>query len=131
MAQLVTLTIASRGSSIFGIGNGVAADVVLAVPAECFHGCPSSRNRLATGWQFAFPQRWLLWSFWLYGLAVGCWLPVLWLQVRLRDIATRAAREGTELPDAYTRFFVCWVALGIPAFFAFLAIFWLMVAKPA
>lgn len=76
-------------------------------------------------------QRWLLWSFWLYGLAVACWLPVVWLQIRLRDIATAAAQAGEGLPRAYDRLFGWWIALGIPAFFAFLALFWLMVAKPA
>ena len=75
-------------------------------------------------------QRWLMWSFVLYAVAIGCWLPVVWLQVRLRDIAVAAAQAGEALPKAYDRLFVWWVVLGIPAFFAFLAIFWLMVAKP-
>lgn len=75
-------------------------------------------------------QRWLQWSFWLYGLAIACWLPVVWLQVRLRDIASAAAASGRSLPKSYDRLFAWWLALGVPAFFAFLAIFWLMVAKP-
>ena len=75
-------------------------------------------------------QRWLVWSFWLYGLAIACWLPVVWLQVRLRDLAAQALRDCTPLPPAYWRFFRWWMALGVPALFAFLAIFWLMVAKP-
>jgi uncharacterized membrane protein len=75
--------------------------------------------------------RWLGWSFALYALAIGCWLPVVWLQMRLRDLAVQAAQRGDPLPPAYWRFFGWWVALGVPALLAFLAIFWLMIAKPA
>lgn len=75
--------------------------------------------------------RWIMWSFSLYALAVACWLPVVWLQMRLRDLAKVAARDNGPLPPLYWRYFKIWVALGFPAFFAFLAVFWLMVAKPA
>lgn len=75
--------------------------------------------------------RWIMWSFALYALAVACWLPVVWLQMRLRDLSNAAARDNGPLPPLYWRYFKIWVALGFPAFFAFLAVFWLMVAKPA
>ena len=74
---------------------------------------------------------WLKWSLALYAVAIACWLPVVGLQMRLRDLAAQALAAGTPLPPAYRRAFVAWVLLGIPALFAFLAIFWLMVAKPA
>lgn len=74
---------------------------------------------------------WIAWSLLLYAVAVACWLPVVWLQVRLRDLAGEAARHGTALPPAYDRHFRAWVALGFPAFFAFVAIFYLMTAKPS
>lgn len=73
---------------------------------------------------------WLKWSIGLYALAIACWLPVVWLQMRLRELARDALDAGTPLPPAYWRAFRAWVALGVPALFAFLAIFWLMVAKP-
>ncbi|MGO1540290.1 MAG: DUF2269 family protein [Luteimonas sp.] len=76
-----------------------------------------------------FDARWLAWSLALYVLAVACWLPVVWLQIRMRDVAAAAARDGNTLPPAYWRLFGWWTALGFPALFAFLAIFWLMVAK--
>jgi len=82
-----------------------------------------------TGMQLS--ARWLAWSVTLYVVAVACWLPVVWLQTRLRDLARVAADAGSALPPAYDRYFRCWVALGIPAFFAFVAIFYLMTAKPA
>lgn len=74
---------------------------------------------------------WLKWSLALYAVAIACWLPVVGLQMRLRDLAAQALAAGTPLPPAYRRAFVAWVLLGIPALLAFLAIFWLMVAKPA
>lgn len=76
-----------------------------------------------------FEARWLAWSLALYILAIGCWLPVVWLQIRLRDVAAAAAAQGAELPPLYWKYFRWWTALGFPALFAFLAIFWLMVAK--
>jgi len=80
---------------------------------------------------FPMSTPWLAWSMWLYALAIACWLPVVWLQMRLRDVAAAADRAGQPLPPAYWRYFGWWVALGIPAFFAFLAIFYLMVSKGA
>jgi uncharacterized membrane protein len=75
--------------------------------------------------------RWIGWSLGLYVLAVLCWLPVVWLQIRMRDLAMGAAKEGRSLPPLFWRLRRIWVALGVPALFAFLAIFYLMIAKPA
>ncbi len=80
---------------------------------------------------FALSATWLAWSIALYAVAIACWLPVVWLQMRLRDLAAQAARDGHALPPAYWRLFRWWVALGVPALAAFLAVFWLMVAKPS
>jgi uncharacterized membrane protein len=73
---------------------------------------------------------WVGWSVLLYALAVACWLPVVALQVRMRDLAAAAAAAEAPLPRAYWRAFRAWVALGVPAFVAFVAIFYLMVVKP-
>lgn len=74
---------------------------------------------------------WVRWSLVLYAVAIACWLPVVWLQMRLRDLASEALRKHAEPGPAFRRLFVIWVLLGIPALLAFLAIFWLMVAKPS
>jgi len=58
------------------------------------------------------------------------WLPVVVIQLRLRDLARAADREGRELPELYHRLFRIWFASGFPAFFAVLAIVWLMIARP-
>jgi uncharacterized membrane protein len=74
---------------------------------------------------------WIHGALWLYALVGCCWLPVVWLQVQMRNIARRAVAEGTALPEAYHRYFRYWFLLGWPAFAGVLAIFWLMVAKPS
>ena len=73
---------------------------------------------------------WLAWSIGLFAVAAACWLPVVWLQMRMRDIAVAAARAGEPLPPSYRRNFRAWTALGFPALFSLLAVFYLMVAKP-
>ncbi len=79
---------------------------------------------------FPLQSAWIRWSIGLYFFAGACWLPVVWMQLRMRNMAIAAARDGTELPAQYWRYLRFWVALGIPAFFALVIIFWLMVAKP-
>jgi len=79
---------------------------------------------------FSLDSAWLRHSMLLYALAVLCWLPVIVLQMRLRDLAGAAARNGLPLPPAYWRVLRIWVALGLVALVAFIAIFYLMVAKP-
>jgi uncharacterized membrane protein len=74
---------------------------------------------------------WIAWSLGLFVLAGACWLPVVWLQIRMAEMAERAVNERTPLPPLFWRYHHVWVALGVPAFFAFIVIFYLMVAKPA
>lgn len=76
-------------------------------------------------------SRWIAWSWVLYGIAIACWLPVVWIQVRMRDLARQALAAGNALPAAYWQYMRIWIALGGIAFIAFVAIFYLMVAKPA
>ena len=79
---------------------------------------------------YPLDSTWIRWSIALYVLAGACWLPVVWIQMRLRDLSAEAVRNDTALPPQYWRYFKTWVALGVPAFAAFIVIFWLMVAKP-
>jgi len=81
------------------------------------------------GWPLSAP--WLALSIALFLLAGACWLPVLWLQVQMADMARHAARAGQPLPERYWRFSKRWEALGYPAFVAMAAVFVLMVNKPA
>ncbi len=49
----------------------------------------------------------------------------------MRDLAQDAAQQGGGTPCAFRVLFIAWVVLGVPVFLAFVAIFWLMVAKPS
>lgn len=73
---------------------------------------------------------WIAWSLVLYVVTGLCWLPVVWIQLRLRDLAREAVATGAPLPARYFRLFRVWFVLGFPAFAAVIAIVWLMVAKP-
>ena len=87
---------------------------------------------------------WLLWrggfnptDFWLtvtYGLFIlagCCWLPVIWIQLQLKNMLQESLTTGSPLPARYEKLFRIWFLLGWPAFLALLAIFYLMVAKPS
>jgi uncharacterized membrane protein len=80
-----------------------------------------------------YPLRddWILLSIGLYILTGAFWLPVVWMQARMRTLAAEAAATGRPLPPAYRRLFAWWFAFGFPAFGAVAAIFWLMIARPA
>ena len=80
---------------------------------------------------YPLDSRWIVWSSGLFILAVACWLPVVWMQMRLRDLARAADSAGTELPRAYWDYLGWWTALGVPALGLFLAVFYLMVARPS
>jgi uncharacterized membrane protein len=80
---------------------------------------------------YPLTSRWIVWTIALYLLAGACWLPVVWLQIRMRGFAQDAVKAGTELPPIYWRYLRYWVLLGIPAFLALVVVFYLMVAKPA
>lgn len=73
---------------------------------------------------------WISAALFLFVLVGCCWLPVLWLQLRARNLAIAAAANGTALPPAYRRVMRWWFWLGWPAFASVIAIFWLMVLKP-
>jgi uncharacterized membrane protein len=80
------------------------------------------------GWPLT--QTWLLLSFILYFVAGVCWLPVVWLQYRMRDMAKEAVANNTPLPPLYYRYMRIWFFLGWPAFISLVIVFFLMVFKP-
>jgi len=75
-------------------------------------------------------ESWIAISLLLYLVAGAFWLPVVWIQVRLRDLARAAADAGAPLPASYRRLFRIWFLFGFPGFGAVLAILFLMIAKP-
>lgn len=115
----------------------VARVTRLVVIADWLFTTPTAILQPATGLYLAhlanmqLASGWLAWSIGLYVLAIGCWLPVVFLQMRLAASARVSADTGTPLSAAYWRMLWIWVALGAIAFFAFVGIFWLMVTKGA
>ena len=79
---------------------------------------------------YPLAEGWIVASIALYLFTGAFWLPVVWMQSRMRTLAAAAAESGEALPDQYHRLFRWWFASGFPAFTAVLAIFWLMIARP-
>jgi uncharacterized membrane protein len=75
-------------------------------------------------------EGWILLSIVLYLVTGAFWVPVVFMQMRMRDLAMQAVRDGTPLPIAYHRLFRIWFAFGFPAFAAVAVIVWLMIARP-
>ena len=108
--------------------NVVLADWLFTLPAGLVQPATGVAMVLQAGFDpFA---SWLLATYFLYLLAFACWVPVVVLQIRVRDLATAAASAGSALPAEYHGAMRLWFALGWPAFLALLVVFLLMVAKP-
>jgi uncharacterized membrane protein len=75
-------------------------------------------------------EGWIVLSILLYLVTGAFWLPVVFFQMRMRDLAAAAARAAEPLPRQYHLLFWTWFAFGFPAFAAVLAIFWLMITRP-
>ena len=78
----------------------------------------------------AITEGWLLTSLVLYAVAGAFWVPVIFMQVEMRDLARVAAANGASLPPRYFTLFRRWFLFGIPGFGSVMAILWLMIAKP-
>ncbi|KRQ17547.1 DUF2269 family protein [Bradyrhizobium manausense] len=75
-------------------------------------------------------ERWILGSLVLYAVAGLFWIPVVFMQIEMRDLARKAAEQKAALPERYFVLFRRWFAFGFPGFGATMAILWLMIAKP-
>lgn len=107
----------------------VVADFLFTATAVLAQPVTGAWLAALVGWPLTTP--WIVVSLALYGL-IGClWLPVVWMQMRMRDLAMAAACAGEPLPATYFRLYRTWFAFGVPAFAAVLAIVWLMLARPA
>lgn len=141
------------GSTVlFGTGAGTAFQMVMAMRG----GDPAviaavARNVVIADWVFTTPagilqpitgitlvyltgvpltEPWLLIVYALYVLAFVAWVPVVWLQHRIRDLAAQSAAAEQPLCEKSRTHYRLWFALGWPAFMALLGVFWLMVSRP-
>ncbi len=80
---------------------------------------------LTTNLGISFASTWFVVVISLYALVGACWIPVVWIQTRIRNIIDDGGSR-----DDYRILMRIWIALGVPAFTSVLIIFFLMVSKP-
>lgn len=107
----------------------VLADYVFTLSAVIVQ--PVTGVALAAVAGYPLTSGWIAASVALYFFTGAFWVPVVFMQRKMRDLATAAAQSGAPLPGEYFRLYRRWFAFGFPAFFAVLAILWLMIARPA
>lgn len=106
----------------------VLADWIFTASAAIVQPVSGSLLAMQVGWRLTEP--WLLMSIGLYVFTGAFWLPVVWIQKQIQQIAEDSLQAERELPPRYYRLFNIWFACGFPAFFAVLGIVWLMEARP-
>ena len=109
-------------------GIVVIADMLFTASAVVLQPLTGAALAHRAGWPLL--EGWVAASLGLYAVVGLFWLPVVWMQWRMRDLARAAAAAGAPLPPAYHALYRWWFASGFPAFAAVLGIVWLMVAKP-
>ncbi|WFP73896.1 DUF2269 domain-containing protein [Mesorhizobium sp. WSM4906] len=109
-------------------GTVVIADAIFTATAVVVQPITGALLARDMGWPLG--QGWIVLSLLLYAVAGAFWLPVVWIQLRMRDLARQAVLENAPLPEEERRLFRIWFACGFPAFGAVLAILWLMVTRP-
>lgn len=107
----------------------VRADLWFTTPAVIVQPLSGIWLAHTAGWPLSTP--WLAASLALFLFAGACWLPVLWLQLKMAREVEAALAEGRPLSARYDRWQRAWEALGYPAFAAMLIVFFLMVNKPS
>ncbi|WP_132257732.1 DUF2269 family protein [Paucimonas lemoignei] len=107
----------------------VLADWIFTTPAVILQPVTGIALLHMAGWSISTP--WVAWSFILYFITGACWLPVVWLQIRMRRMAEHAAKTGGPLPILYWRYARWWEGLGYPAFACMMVVYFLMVNKPS
>ena len=106
----------------------VFADMLFTLTAVLLQ--PVSGGVLMTLSATAFTERWLMTALGLYAVAGLFWVPVIFMQIEMRDLARAAASQNQPLPPRYFALIRRWCLFGIPGFGSVTAILWLMIAKP-
>lgn len=137
---------------LIGTGAGIAFFMVMAhrtrdpasiahtagivVVADMLFTATAAIAQPITGIILARDLGWPLWDGWiavslaLYVFIGLFWLPVVWIQAKMRNEARTSAQSGTTLTPRYMRLYRIWFACGIPAFLAIVALLWLMIVRP-
>jgi uncharacterized membrane protein len=106
----------------------VIADFVFTATAALIQ--PISGVLLVRAAGYSLAEGWIVVSIILYIVVGAFWLPVVWIQKQMSDLARQAAVAGNELPPRYYKLFRVWFWFGWPAFASVIAIIWLMIARP-
>ncbi len=106
----------------------VIADYIFTTPTVIIQ--PITGILLVKSMGFSLTEPWLIATYLLFIIAGLCWLPVVWLQIKMRNLSQQAVTQGTVLGKDYKRLAQYWFYLGIPAFSAMIAVYFLMVFKP-
>ncbi len=107
----------------------VLADWLFTTPTVIIQ--PITGIWLATLMGIPLTEPWIAAALALYLVAGCCWLPVVWLQIRMRDLALASLASNNDLDASYHIYARRWFWLGIPAFSAMIAVYFLMTFKPA
>jgi len=106
----------------------VIADMLFTLTAVLLQ--PVTGGLLMMLWSTSLSERWLLASLALYAIAGLFWVPVIFMQIEMRDLARLAAERDQPLPPRYFALFRRWFLFGIPGFGSVMIILWLMIAMP-
>lgn len=113
----------------------IAATNQLVVKADWFFTTPTIILQPVTGvamlmlLDIPVTTPWVMWSLVLYLVAGACWLPVVWLQIKMQQFSAEAVLKNNQLNAQYWRYARVWFWLGVPAFMAMIFIVILMVFK--
>lgn len=111
----------------FAIQNTVLADFFFTTPAVIIQFVTGFWLMYLMG--YSWTSLWILLSLALYIFIGLFWLPVVYIQIKLRNMIAKCLENKQHLPDRYERLFRLWYLLGLPAFSSLIVIFYLMVAK--
>ena len=130
IAFFMVMAVRTRNPALIAhvAGTVVVADTLFTATAAVLQPVTGYLLVEAIGWSLW--EGWIVLSLALYVLTGLFWLPVVRIQMQLRDLARQAAADGGALPAEFDRLYRIWFACGFPAFAAVVAIVWLMLTKP-
>jgi uncharacterized membrane protein len=112
----------------FAARTAVLADWIFTTPAVIIQ--PLTGIMLIRLGGYAPMSLWLTSTYVLYILIGLLWLPVVWIQIKLRNMLAQSLKTGEAPPPLYEKMFRMWITFGAHAFIGVVAIFFLMVMKP-
>jgi uncharacterized membrane protein len=120
--MLRTYISGNREAMMVTTRNVVLADWIFTTPAVVIQLATGVWLTLEIG--IPFGSAWFVSVAGLFVLVGACWIPVVWIQIRIRQIVLSGG-ASTEL----RRLMRIWMILGVSAFGAVVVIFFLMVSK--